>query len=196
MCDSILAARRPLACAAGNQADKGATEPNIIGPPGNCPPPWLHPSQPSPQGVSGAVTCGSVDSGDVLQCYSGRGASLAPPDYPYPPGLIKPDLCAPGVNTPTCWFRFDEPGQPLYWDTFGGTSAAAPLLAGCMALLVQACIRAGTEVRPERIQEALERTAQPLSGQDAGLKKNGPGSGRVQVKAAFDYGRRQTPPWW
>jgi hypothetical protein len=192
-CRSVLAAKRLLACAAGDQGLL-AQLPNIIGPAGNCPPPWLHPAQTHPASVSAAATVGSMDKAFSVPGQSGRGPSEALPDYPHlppgQPGLIKPDLVAPGMETLSCQMG----GSTA---KFEGTSAATPHVAGCMALLVEACIRRRTEVRPERIQEALETKAMKLPGQDVEKgKEDGFGSGLIQVKDAFDYGRNKTPPWW
>ena len=116
-------------------------------------------------------------------------------DFPFAdgakPGLIKPDICAPGSTTDTCNWRFSESGKPYV--PFSGTSSATPHLAGCMALLAQACLRTGKPIVPARVQEAFESTAVRIQGQVRD-KENNFGAGRVDVFAAFNYGKEKG--WW
>jgi subtilisin family serine protease len=207
VCESLLAARILHANSTGNQGTSSTSGPLKIpfniGAPGNCPPPRLHPLQAAPVGpdphLSSAVSCGSTDEADRLRDNSGRGPSAwekAPyVDFPFEsgakPGLIKPDVCAPGSATDSCNFRFEQEGKPYI--TFSGTSAATPHLAGCMALLVQACRRSGNPVIPARVQEALENTAVRIQGQALDKEINF-GAGRVDVFSAFKYGKARG--WW
>ena len=62
-----------------------------------------------------------------------------------------------------------------------------------MALPVQACLRSSQSVLPARIQEALENTAVRVDGQSHD-KENHYGAGRVDVYAAYLYGRQRE--WW
>jgi subtilisin family serine protease len=202
-CEGIRAAGVLHANSIGNQGHLGATHPvpYNIATPGNCPPPWLHPDQPSPAGRSSAVGCGATNSADELAYTSGRGPAAWErgqfTDYPYArrakPGLLKPDLCAPGPGTWSCNWQYGA-GSNRPYASFGGTSAATPHVAGCMALLVEACRKAGQPVEPERIQEALERGAVPVVGQTAGKKENHFGAGRVDVHRAYLHGKAQG--WW
>ena len=55
-------------------------------------------------------------------------------DYPYRTGgggLIKPDVCAPGVNTVTTTLGGG-------YAQFSGTSASTPMAAGAAAIMLQA----------------------------------------------------------
>lgn len=207
VCESVLAAGILHANSTGNQGAESTTGvlkvPFNIGAPGNCPPPRKHPLQAPPVGaephLSSVVSCGSTDDSDRLRDNSGRGPSAWEDalytDFPYAngakPGLIKPDVCAPGSPTDSCNWCFNESSKPYV--TFSGTSSATPHLAGCMALLAQACLRSGKPIVPARIQEAFENTAVRIQGQ-ARDKENNFGAGRVDVFAAFNYGKDRG--WW
>ena len=207
VCESVLAAGILHANSTGNQgtvSTAGALKvPFNIGAPGNCPPPRLHPLQSAPVGaaphVSSVISCGSTDDADRLRDNSGRSPCTWEvglyKDFPFAdgaqPGLIKPDVCAPGATTDSCNWRFNESGKPYV--PFSGTSSATPHVAGCMALLAHACLRSGKQIVPERVQEALENTAVKIQGQ-VHDKENNFGAGRVDVFAAFNYG--QSRGWW
>lgn len=206
ICETILAAGVLHANSTGNNGQLSTTGihrvPFNIGAPGNCPPPRLHPLQNNPGGgnanLSSAVSCGSTDQADRLLVNSGRGPCAwesAPfADFPFDngnrPGLLKPDVCAPGSATDSCNWRF-EGGAPYV--SFNGTSSATPHVAGCMALLAHACRRAGTPIVPGRIQEALENTAVRIQGQTLD-KEIHFGAGRVDVFGAYNYGLARQ--WW
>lgn len=199
-CEAILAAGILHANSIGNQGDQLATYPipYNIATPGNCPPPRLHPLQIIRGGLASPFSCGATSSTDALANYSGRGPAAWETgqftDYPYQGGvrtaLLKPDLCAPGPGTESCNYAY--PSSSAYV-SFGGTSAATPHVAGCLALLACACLRSGTPIVPGRIQEALENTAVRIPGQTS-AKENHYGAGRVDVKAAYDYGAAKG--WW
>jgi subtilisin family serine protease len=203
-CESILAAGVLHANSIGNQGQRLSDHPipYNIATPGNCPPPRLHPLQPVTGGLSSPVSCGATDDAEGLAGYSGRGPAaweVGPfTDYPYGsgtrPGLIKPDICAPGPGTESCNFDYD-PASPSSrpYSSFGGTSAATPHVAGCLALLACACLRSGTPIVAARIQEAIENTAVRIVGQTRD-KENHYGAGRIDVYAAYLYG--VTKGWW
>lgn len=203
-CETILAAAVLHANSIGNQGSdlQGHPVPFNIATPGNCPPPQLHPLQTPVGAVSSPISCGATTVADTLAPYSGRGPAAWESgmysDYPWQggssPGLLKPDVCAPGPGTESCNFAFDPAmhGSKPYV-SFGGTSAATPHVGGCLALLASACIQSGNPIVPARIQEALENTAARVSGQKVD-KENHFGAGRVDVKAAFDYGIGKG--WW
>ena len=188
----------------GNQGEDLSTYPipYNIATPGNCPPPRLHPLQNPVGGTSSAIGCGATDNADRLAGYSGRGAAewnAAPyADYPFQggarPGLIKPDVCAPGPGTTSCNWQY-TPGsnQATPYSSFGGTSSATPHVGGCLVLLANACMKAGKPIVPALVQEALENTAVRMPGQTRD-KENNFGAGRVDVYAAYRYGHDKG--WW
>jgi subtilisin family serine protease len=203
ICDAVNARGILHASSAGNEASQASTHPIPfnIATPANCPPPWLNPAMPVAGGVSSAVGCGATTSSDEVTSFSGLGPAEwnTDPytDYPYnggaQPGLTKPDLCAPGPGTKTCSRRFGTDPSAKPYLLFQGTSAATPHVAGCMALLIHASRRAGQTPNPARILEALERTAVRISGQTQ-PKENRYGAGRVDVYAAYKYGKNLG--WW
>jgi subtilisin family serine protease len=199
-CDFILRAGVVFVCSAGNEGQMGQEFdiPYNIAAPAICPPPWLHPAQ-KPGGLSAAISCGETNLMDEPEPESSRGPGAweAAPftDYPLHEGsqaLLKPDICAPGRGGMTCNMRFSAHPAEGPHIPFGGTSASAAVVAGCISLLVNATKSSGKPVRPQRIQQALEETAVPIQGQTT--KQNNLGSGRVDVFAAYKYGVQQG--WW
>jgi subtilisin family serine protease len=169
------------AIAAGNFGSS-LPPPFNIGTPGDTPPPWLHPEQTLPGGLSSAVTVGATDAIDNIAGFSSRGPAsweLVPPwnDYPYIPemGLIDPDVCAPGVCV-TSLDAFDNNGYVSCWD---GTSMATPHVAGLMALILQK----NPALSLAEIDSLIETTAV-----DLGIpgKDNTFGTGRIDALAAID----------
>ncbi len=171
---NVLAAGKIIVAAAGNRGIEG------VGLPASCPPAWLHPDQTEIGGVSSVVAVGATDINDLLANFSSQGPvtweSIDPfYDYPLNPGsgLIKPDLCAPGVNIKS--LRHDNNSGYI---TQSGTSMATQIVAGVMALMLSK----QNELSPEEINQILEETAVPLTTS----KANTSGSGRVDAFAAID----------
>jgi subtilisin family serine protease len=131
---------------------------------------------------------GSRQPEDVLGWWSARGGEHA-----------KPDLCVPGVafsNVPA-WHTGEE--------VSGGTSMAAPMLSGVVALLQSALVQEGAgAARAFELHRALAATARPLPGatvieQGAGVPdvgsalrwlKAGHRAGRFSVRALPDGGNQ------
>ena len=186
-CDNTLAAGVVAAVCAGNtrQLQMLAPVPNNIWSPGDCPPPYLHEDQlVNAGGTSCVISVGAVDNNDVLGSFSSEGPSTWTDvtqfnDYPYISGsptqigLIRPDVCAPGVNIKSLDFNTSN-GYCLK----SGTSMATPMVAGTIALMLSK----DPELTPAQIDEILENTAIPLSSH----KSNDFGSGRIDALAAIN----------
>jgi serine protease AprX len=183
-CDNALAAGVVMIAASGNERDDGIPAPDNVRTPGDVPNPMTVPTP------SGVVTSGGTDADDVVAYYSSFGPvqwADVPPwhDHPYPPGLVKPDVVAPGlfINTTAMGGGYTGPNQH-------GTSMAAPHAAGAVALLL--CARPW--LTPFEVDSLLEATALDLwtPGKD-----NLSGSGRVQADslvAAVASSVGDTPP--
>lgn len=190
---------------AGNTGDKvDCTEyelPHNIGAPANCPPPWIHDEQRIKQPAGGAcsvLTCGATDVNDLLQTSSSYGPCEwdipSFNDYPYQggklPGLIKPDLCAPGEAIEVC-VSIGSGYSPF---PHSNTSAATPCVAGAAALLMQAAKRnPHLTDRAARVMEALSCVPCLMQGLTS-LKDNKFGAGRIDVLCAYEMGKQEG--WW
>lgn len=181
-CDASLDAGIMGAIAAGNDGGNLALYPipNNVGTPGSCPPPYIDPEQAqNPGSTSCSICIGAVDSNDEAAYFSSRGpvtwADTEFDEYPYNPGigLIRPDVCAPGVDIKSA----DYSGNNGY-TLMSGTSMATPCAAGCMALILSK----NPNLTPEEVCQILEETAIPLSEG----KSNVTGYGRIDVKAAVE----------
>ncbi|MBR3730084.1 MAG: S8 family serine peptidase [Bacteroidales bacterium] len=174
--------------AAGNEGQKYGTYslPTNIGSPGNCPSPWHNPDQALSGGQSAAITIGASNRSDRKTTFSSFGPVTWGNvsdynDYPYAEGsttetgLIKPDIITPGADIVSCNFQ-DNSGHV----SNKGTSMAAPLASGIMALMLQA----NPNLTPSQIDQILETTAWPV---DFKVKKNNDtGAGRADALACID----------
>lgn len=186
-CENTLAAGVVAAVCAGNirHLQSIVPIPRNIYSPGDCPPPYLHEDQlENPGGVSCVISVGAVDYNDAITYFSSVGPSTWTDveqynDYPYDPespteiGLIRPDLCAPGLNINSLDYQ-DDYGYCLK----EGTSMATPCVSGTIALMLSK----NRELTPAQIDEILERTAVKLSEH----KSNDFGSGRIDALAAVN----------
>ncbi len=103
---------------------------------------------------------------DVLSWWSARGGELA-----------KPDLCAPGVA-----FSIVPPWRAGE-EIAGGTSQAAPQVAGMAALLQSASLRDGRHLRAVDVKRALMATAVPVPR----VTTLDQGFGVPNVQAAYEW---------
>ena len=171
------------AIANGNEGDAQwmYPVPNNVRVPGSCPPPWLHPDQAdiNPGELSCVVAVGATDYNDVIADFSSVGPvtwqNTEYADYAYLPGigLIRPDVCAPGVNVVSLNYASNT-GLA----TMSGTSMATPCVAGVMALMLEK----NTYLTPAEICMILETTAHKISPD----KNNTTGSGRIDALAAIE----------
>lgn len=154
-CDNTQAAGTMMVVAAGNEG--GWTTFDNVRTPGDVP---------------NVTTVGATDCNDNLAGFSSIGpvewAGVAGyNDHPYPPGLIKPDLSAPGSNTSSTLACSG-------YTSLSGTSMSTPHVAGAAAIL--------RSLRPDmsvdEVKAALMATSQDLGtpGMD-----NSFGAGRLDV---------------
>ncbi|MEW5806039.1 MAG: S8 family serine peptidase [Acidobacteriota bacterium] len=159
-CENTIEMGTAMVIAAGNEGS--GNEPDNVRTPGDVP---------------RVITVGATDCNDEIAGFSSRGPvtwqDVDPyNDYPYPPGLIKPDVSAPGVDTKSHNFCS---GYSLK----SGTSMATPHTAGAAALMVSA----DPTLFPDDIKEVLEQTAVDLGVPG---KDNEYGSGRVDAYEAVN----------
>jgi serine protease AprX len=160
-CESAIAAGVTCIFASGNEGS--GSPPDNVRTPGDVP---------------DVITVGAVDCSDNLAGFSSTGPvtweSIAPWfDHPYPPGLIKPDVAGPGVDTESTHNSCSG------YTTMSGTSMATPHVAGAAALVIQA----NSSLTPAEVKAALMNTAVDLGV--AGID-NEYGAGRVDALAAVE----------
>lgn len=171
------------AVANGNEGNKlwQAPVPNNVRVPGSCPPPWLHPDQAdvNPGELSCVVAVGAVNADDQVASFSSIGPvtwqETEFADYAYSPGigLIRPDVCAPGVEIVSLDCSSNNGHIAM-----SGTSMATPCVAGIMALMLEK----NYTLTPADISRILETTGLQLSNG----KNNETGSCRVDALAALN----------
>jgi len=191
--DNSMAAGIIASVAAGNEGDQQGSYPipDNVRTPGDLPPAWLHPDQTLVGGVSGIICVGATDASDALAGFSSRGpcdwSAIAPyNDYPYQPeiGLIRPDICAPGVNIKSLEYS----SNTAYASGWSGTSMATPANAGLIALMLQK----NNLLTPAQINQTLEETAVKFTP----LKNNNSGSGRINALAAVEATSMPGPSYY
>lgn len=181
-CVAALDAGVVAAIAAGNEGNQmwQAPIPNNVRVPGSCPPPYMDEVQgENPGDLTCSVCIGAVNYNDAAANFTSRGpvtwTNTEFGDYPYDPGigLIRPDVCAPGVDIKSLNYQSNT-GYTL----MSGTSMATPCAAGCMALML--C--KDPNLMPADVCRILEETAVRL----AEGKSNIFGFGRIDVLAAVE----------
>lgn len=103
------------------------------------------------------------------------------------PGVIgdpKPDLMSIGAYgfTPSNILKLEKDSSDESFSLFGGTSMAAPIVSGSIAVLIEGMKKQSQDIDPFTIKNILMSTATDL--------KNDPftqGSGLVNVSSALDY---------
>ena len=182
MCVAALDAGVVAAIAAGNEGNSTWQYPipNNVRVPGSCPPPYMDPVQAeNPGDLTCSVCIGAVNYNDAAANFTSRGpvtwTNTEFGDYPYNPGigLIRPDVCAPGVDIKSLNYATNN-GYTL----MSGTSMATPCAAGCMALMLSK----DPSLMPADVCRILEETAVRL----AEGKSNTYGYGRIDVLAAVE----------
>lgn len=139
----------------------------------------------TPGRAPAALTVGSSEGTNAVAKHSSLGPvtwEKVEPffDYPYGPGpgLVKPDLLAPGANVTSTWITGGLKPQ-------SGTSMAAPHVAGAAALL----LAQNPALGPYEIRYLLEETA----SHDSALSRPGTNFGWGQLNIQAALGRKIDP---
>lgn len=140
--------------------------------------PSLYSSVP-PANNPGSVAVGSVDSALNVAGNSSRGPSACA-------GALYPQLVAPGVNVRSSDLTFGGVFPDSY-AAVSGSSAAAPHVAGALALLREAY----PALAVTDLEQALEQTATDL-GQSGADNENG--HGLIDIVAAAEWLANLSPP--
>lgn len=141
---------------------------------------WLEAGGDRRAAISGTEPANDPAFADVVRASSSRGPS------PRVPGVMKPDLAAPGTDILAA--DMAENGQAVRYQFLTGTSMASPHVAGAAAL-VKAARPAWSAAE---IHSALVMTARPgpmtdsVGGGKAGARARG--AGRLDVAAAVNAG--------
>jgi subtilisin family serine protease len=128
--------------------------------------------------ITGTITDTNAANGDAMASFSSRG-----PDKSVP-GVLKPDVTAPGVDILAAFNTLGNTGQigGVEWGVISGTSMSSPHSAGAAAL-VRAVHRDWT---PAEVQSALMTTS-VTNGVNVGGKVATPfdrGAGRIDLTQA------------
>ncbi len=171
---NVAAAGLPYFIAAGNEGS--SSPPYNLRCPGNVPSPWHHPAA-IPGGVGGSISIGATTSADVYASFTSWGPvkwDTIPPynDYPYPPGLLKPDISAPGENITSTRLGGG-------YTQMSGTSMATPCAAGVCALMLEK----NPTLLPEEVDSIMQMSVLPLGSQP---KNNTYGTGRIDAMRCIE----------
>lgn len=129
----------------------------------------------TPADLPSTIAVGATDSSETIAWFSSQGPvgwDSVPPyhDHPYVPGLIKPDVSAPGVETVSL-------NRCSGYMTEHGTSMATPHVAGAAALVLSR----KPDISQAEMKHILESTALDLGSPGS---DNAYGHGRVNAFAA------------
>ncbi len=179
-----------VACGNEGQTQYTFPVPFNISAPGNCPPAWLHPDQRNliEGGLTSVISVGATDSNDERCGFASVGPTTWAAganvgnynDYPYEngdvnqPGLIRPDISAPGANITSLNYQTTNGYTEL-----DGTSMATPCVAGVLAMLLEA----NPELSPAELDSIIELTSVRVGNT---MKNNRVGSGRIDALAAMN----------
>jgi serine protease AprX len=176
-----------VVAAAGNsgRSETGATVYGAVGAPGNAP--WV-------LTVGASSHMGTIDrADDTIAAFSSRGPAMGG-------HAAKPDLVAPGVGLES----LSDPLSALYTSraafllsgttataylpylSLSGTSMAAPVVSGTVALMVQA----NPALTPNQIKAILQYTSEPHPGYDTLTQ----GAGFVNAQGAVELARYFADP--
>ena len=183
-CESLLDAGVIAILCAGNEGTEYFLPlfpiPNNVRIPASCPPPYLDRDQlANPGELSCVVAVGAVDENDTAAHFTSQGPvtwqNTEFDDYPYDPGigLIRPDVCAPGVTIWSLTYNHNDD-----YNFMTGTSQATPCVAGIVALM----LNKNPDLTPAEICKILEETSLKLTP----TKSNITGVGRVDALAAIN----------
>jgi len=185
-CDQLLAAGVIFATSAGNGDNMGGhyTIPNDISAPANIPAPWYPLPDSGDEHHSSIIAVGATYANDFICTFSSRGPTEWAvticgendyDDYNYPPGLLKPEVCAPGYNVKSLDYA-DTAGY-VGGAEWSGTSMSCPHVSGTLALMLEK----NPSLTPVEMDRILEITAVELgpAGRDSLY-----GAGRIDALAA------------
>jgi hypothetical protein len=137
----------------------------------------------TPGRVPLAVALGATDSSDQICGCSNHGPvtweNTDFGDYPYPPGLLKPDIAAPGVG-------IIETKSGGGYETWSGTSESAAFASGVAALLLDK----DPTLTPYELKFLLEETSVDIEEPGPDIKS---GWGRINALEAVNYSIDPTP---
>jgi subtilisin family serine protease len=140
----------------------------------------------TPGRVPLALTVGATDRSDLAYVDNNTGPVTwqhdLGADYPYLPGLIKPDLVAPGVDVRSAKL----PKPPNQYDTWSGTSFAAAYASGAAALLLEKDPTILGHEMKHLLEENADRTGSTTPNNEFGW-------GRLNAARAVAGGIDDTP---